>query len=190
LTRNTLIALAVGLLVGGFIGYQIGQAAQPATFAAGAAGPAPQMPPPAAGDNYQARIVAMQQIVQREPKNVQAWIQLGNDYFDTRQAQKSVDAYSRALELQPDNADVITDQGIMYRALGQFDKAIANFEKANKIQPKHVQSLYNIGVVYSSDLKQPQKALEAWKKVIAIAPESSQAAQAREAIGQMQQAKR
>ncbi len=186
MNRYTLAALAVGILVGVFIGYQVGSSAQPAGFAGGGPGPAPQMPPPAAGDNYQARIQTMQQVVAREPKNAQAWIQLGNDYFDTRQAEKSIEAYTRALELQPDNPDVLTDQGIMYRALGQFDKAIANFEKANRASPKHVQSLFNIGVVYSADLKQPQKAIEAWKKVIALSPESQQAAQARQAIAEQQ----
>ncbi len=186
MNRYTLIALVVGLVAGAFIGYQVGAATQPASLAAAGPGPAPQMPPPAAGDNYQARIVAMQQVVQRDPKNTQAWIQLGNDYFDTRQAQKSIDAYAHALELQPDNADVLTDQGIMYRSLGQYDQAIANFEKANRVSPKHVQSLFNMGVVYSADLHQPQKAIDVWKKVIAIAPESPQAAQAKDAIAQQE----
>ena len=186
MNRYTFIALAVGLVVGIFIGYQVGSSGQAPSFASGGSGPVQQMPPPVAGDNYQTRIQTMQQVVAREPRNAQAWVQLGNDYFDTRQAQKSVDAYAHALELMPDNPDVLTDQGVMYRALGQFDKAIANFEKANRASPKHVQSLFNMGVVYSSDLNQPGKAIEAWKKIVAVAPDSQQAAQAREAIAQLQ----
>ena len=186
MNRYTLVGLAVGLVVGIIIGYQIGSSAPSAALTASATGPTPQIPPPAAGDNYQARISAMQQIVAREPRNAQAWIQLGNDYFDTRQAQKSVEAYAHALELMPDNPDVLTDQGVMYRALGQFDKAIANFEKANRASPKHVQSLYNMGVVYSADLSQPRKAIEVWNKIVAVAPDSQQAAQAKQAIAELQ----
>jgi cytochrome c-type biogenesis protein CcmH/NrfG len=185
--RYTLIGLVVGLLLGIFIGYQAGSAS---SAPAGAMGGPPAMPPgmpggapqPATGDNFQARITAMQQVVARDPKNVEAWIQLGNDYFDTRQPQKAIEAYDRALELRPSNPNVLTDQGVMYREIGQFEKAIANFQKANQVDPKHVQSLYNIGVVYLNDMKQPKRAIEVWNKVIQIAPQSEQAAQARTAI--------
>jgi cytochrome c-type biogenesis protein CcmH/NrfG len=140
---------------------------------AGAAGP---------GDNVQARINAMQALVAQDPKNREGWVQLGNDYFDTRQPQKAIDAYARALELNPNDPNVLTDQGVMYREMHQYDKAIANFTKANQVDSKHVQSLYNLGVVYLNDLKQPQKAIDVWNKVIQSAPQSDQAQQARAAI--------
>jgi cytochrome c-type biogenesis protein CcmH/NrfG len=185
LNRYTIIGLAVGLIIGIFIGYQAGSSA-PSTAGMGSMGGAPPMPggapPPMPGDNFQARITQMQQVVARDPRNVQAWIQLGNDYFDTRQPQKAVEAYARALELRPNDPNVLTDQGVMYRELHQYDAAIANFQKANQTDPKHVQSLYNLGVVYLNDLKQPKKAIEAWNKVIQIAPQSEQAAQARSGI--------
>jgi cytochrome c-type biogenesis protein CcmH/NrfG len=189
MNRYTLLALAVGLVVGVFIGYQAGSSAPPSV--APMAG-APQMPPgmpqamPPAGDpGHVARIASLQAVVARDPKNVQAWVQLGNDYFDTRQPQKAVEAYGRALELKPDDPDVMTDQGVMYRDLGQFEKAVQNFEQANRIDPKHVQSLFNLGVVHAHDLGQPKKAEEAWRKVIELAPQSPQAIQARQALQQL-----
>jgi tetratricopeptide (TPR) repeat protein len=187
LNRYTLIGLAAGLVIGIFIGYQAGSSNPPPGMA-GMGAPQnlpPGMPPggvPQPGDNFQARITQMQQVVARDPKNVEAWVQLGNDYFDTRQPQKAIDAYDRALELRPNDANVLTDQGVMYRDLGQFEKALANFRRANQVDPKHVQSLYNLGVVYLNDLKQPKKAIEAWNRVIQIAPQSEQAAQARAGI--------
>jgi tetratricopeptide (TPR) repeat protein len=185
MNRYTIIGLAVGFVLGLFVGTQVrpgGGGGAPS-----AAAPMPQMPPMPAGAagpdvELQGRIAMNQSIVARDPKNVQAWIQLGNDFFDAHQAQKAIEAYGRALELRPDDANVLTDQGIMYRALGQFDKAIANFEKANRADPKHVQSLYNIGVVYSADLKKPKEAIAAWNRVIQIAPQSEQAASARAGI--------
>ena len=131
--------------------------------------------------------MAAEQIVRQDPKNVGAWIQLGNDYFDTQQRQRAIDAYARALELQPNNPDVITDQGVMYRELGAHDKAIANFKKANELDPKHIQSLYNLGVVYAHDLKDADKAAQAWRRVIDVAPGSPQAAQALQGLAELQQ---
>ncbi|GEJ55268.1 tetratricopeptide repeat protein [Anaeromyxobacter diazotrophicus] len=153
----------------------------------GGLGAAPGLPmPPAGGLDVQRRIAGEEQVVAQDPKNAQAWIALGNDYFDTKQRQKSVDAYARALELKPNDPDVLTDQGVMYRELGAFDKAVANFKKASQLDPRHVQSVYNLGVVYAFDLKDRDQALAAWRRVVDIAPTSPQAAQARQAMADLQ----
>jgi cytochrome c-type biogenesis protein CcmH/NrfG len=192
-----IIGIVIGLLAGLFVGYQIGSsgasraapvAAMPAMPPGMPAGQPPGMPPGMGGapnPEIQQQIATLQSVVARDPKNFEAWVQLGNDFFDTRQPQKAIEAYGRALELKPNDPNVLTDQGVMYRELGQFDKAVANFTRASKADPSHVQSLFNLGVVYASDLKQPQKATEAWNKVIQIAPSSPQAAQAKQGIADL-----
>ncbi len=190
MNRYTILGLLVGLVLGVFIGYQAGAVSHgPSAPTAATSGmpQMPQMPPPQPGADLerQNRISMNQALVARDPKNVQAWVQLGNDYFDTHQAQKAIEAYGRALELRPNDPDVLTDQGVMYRDLGQFDKAIANFEKANRTNPSHLQSLFNMGVVYAHDLKQAKKAMDAWNRLIQLAPQSEQAAQARTGIEEL-----
>jgi len=191
-TKDMLFGIAIfaaGLLTGVFIGSrQTLPAAPPPTMAAPGAAPggfAPPMPPPQGADDKIGRIAMAQQLVARDPKNVQAWIQLGNDLFDTNQYQKSIEAYAKALELQPNNPDVLTDQGVMYRAVGQFDEAIANFEKAQNIAPDHLQSLINTAVVYDSDLKKPQQAMAALEKVIRLDPNGRFGAQAKDFLAQI-----
>lgn len=168
------IALIVGLL-GGYLIFSISSAGKsgntmPQSSAVGGVSPA----------DHTARIAEAEKVVAQDPKNLNAWISLGNDYFDTDQAQKAINAYGKALELQPDNPNVLTDQGVMFRKLGWFDKAAANFEKAYKLDPKHLQSLFNLGIVYSIDLKQPDKARAVWTKYLQMDPNSSNAAQIRE----------
>jgi cytochrome c-type biogenesis protein CcmH/NrfG len=189
MNRHMIIGIVIGLVVGLFVGYQAGSSGSSAPPAMGAM---PAMPPGAAqpmpsapGPELQARISSLQSIVARDPKNVDAWVQLGNDYFDTHQPQKSIEAYGRALELRPNDPNVLTDQGVMYKDLGQYEKAISNFEKANKADPKHVQSLFNLAVVYAVNLKQNQKAIDAWNKVVQVAPGSPQAEQAKAAIADL-----
>jgi len=158
-------------------------------MAAGAA-PAPGQIPPGMGlpnAEMQARIIKLEGLVKAEPKNHDAWVGLGNDYFDSHQPQKAVDAYAKALALKPDDPDILTDQGVMYRQLNQFDKAIANFQKAGKINPAHVPSIFNLGIVYAGDLNKPDEAAKAWNKVIVLAPNSPQAAQARQLLAQLNQ---
>jgi cytochrome c-type biogenesis protein CcmH/NrfG len=201
--RNVVIALVAGLVAGLAVGYSVGKStSQPsapvmaAPVAMPIANPPPGgmggMPPgmaqpPAGGQaDYLARIAQHEGIVKSDPKNLQAWIQLGNDYFDTHQAQKSIDAYAKALELNPNDPNVLTDQGIMYREAKQFERAAKNFEKANQVDPRHLQSLFNLGVVYANDLKQTDKAVAAWSRVIQLDPTSSQAIQARTALQGLQ----
>jgi tetratricopeptide (TPR) repeat protein len=189
LNKNTMIGVGVGLAVGLVVGYSVGASLAterpPAPLAAAPApgapaGAAPSMP--VGSLEAQQRIIAAQQLVARDPKNLQAWIELGNDYFDTHQRQKAIEAYGRALELDPSNPNVLTDQGVMYREIGSYDMAIANFEKANKVDPRHMQSLFNLGVVYAYDLKDVDKAVTAWSRIIKADPASPQAAEARKAL--------
>jgi tetratricopeptide (TPR) repeat protein len=206
--NGLLIGAAAGLLLGGLAGYSFGltkgmgeaqklfgSAPLPAFDAPVPSGLPQQMPPQGMpGGMPQAaapspevfqRIEMNQKLVAKDPKLVGVWIQLGNDYFDTRQQQKAIDAYGKALALNPNNPDVLTDQGVMYRDLGRFDEAIANFEKSAKIDPSHVQSSYNLGVVWSNDKHDTAKAAAAFNRVISIAPNSPQAGEARRALAEM-----
>lgn len=176
MNKETVLYVVIALLVGILgtvlvVGVVNKQKPAPATSGIPAGGGSPV--------DYQQRIVEAEKVVAGDPKNLQAWIQLGNDYFDTDQAQKAINAYGKALELDPTNANVLTDQGIMFKRVGWFDKAIANFEKAQQLDPKHLQSLYNLGVVYMADLKQPAKAVKYWERYLELDPLSPNSQQIR-----------
>ena len=183
MNRNLLSGLLIGVFAGFLAGYFVGANHSnddaPPVAAASEGSPAPLMPPKPNPMAVQQRILATQATLAADPKNTSAWIALGNDYFDTHQAQNSVDAYAKALALEPGNPDVLTDQGIMYRELKAFDKAVADFKLANKLNPKHLQSLYNLGVVDSEDLKDLEGARKAWNRILELDPASPQAAQAK-----------
>jgi tetratricopeptide (TPR) repeat protein len=135
--------------------------------------------------DYRQRIASAEKIVAADPTNRQIWVQLGNDYFDTGQPQKAINAYGKALELNPKDPNVLTDQGVMYRQAKRFDLAIANFEKAQQIDPTHLQSQYNMGLVYSQDLHQPDKAIKAWTRYLQLDSTSPKAQQVKAMIEQL-----
>lgn len=172
--KESLLICVVSLIVGFLLGFLIGS-----TGNVGKSAPATASIPQGAGSatDYAARIAEAEKIVAQDPKNINAWLSLGNDYFDTEQAQKSIHAYGKVLEMQPNNPNVLTDQGVMYRKIGWYDKALENFEKAQKIDPKHVQSLFNAGIVYAVDMKDHVKARPYWKKILEIDPNGATAMQ-------------
>lgn len=180
------LGLVIGLLGGFLLGTTLtSRSSAPVPVAQ--PGPAPGVAPQqGAGATIAGRISMLEQITATEPKNVQAWTELGHAYFDTRQPKKAVDAYARALELQPNNPDVLTDQGIMYRDLGMPDQALTNFQKATSIDPQHLQSRFNTGIVFAYDKKDQQKAIATWNELVKLAPNSAQAAQARQLMAELQ----
>jgi lipoprotein NlpI len=204
LNRNIMFALVGGLAAGFLAGYFVFSGESREAAGTAPANTAPVMPAPSLAGGMpagamgglpsgpalpnadaQARIARIETAVLANPKDHDAWVALGNEYFDSHQAQKAVDAYTKALALKPEDPNVLTDQGVMYRQLGQFDKALATFQKANRIQPSHVQSLFNMGIVYANDLNKPDEAAKAWNKVLTLAPASDQAAQARQMLSQL-----
>jgi tetratricopeptide (TPR) repeat protein len=101
---------------------------------------------------------------------VEAWVEIGNAYFDTNQYKKSIQAYSKALELKPENADVWTDMGVMYRKDGRPEEAIKAFDKAIAVNPRHEVSRLNKGIVLFHDLQDAPGAIRAWEGLLEINP--------------------
>ena len=155
-----LVALAAGFFGGVFFGvYKSGPSVK--SMPAGAS---------SAPKELLDRIAELEKETSRNASNVEAWIELGNAYFDTDQFKKSIQAYTKALELKPDNADVWTDMGVMYRKDGRSDEAIKAFDRAIAVNPKHEVSRLNKGIVLFHDLQDTPGAIRAWEGLLEINP--------------------
>jgi cytochrome c-type biogenesis protein CcmH/NrfG len=144
--------------------------------------PAPQGPPP---PEVASKIQTLKDIVKKDPKNLPAWVEMGNLYFDSNQPKEAIEAYSQYLAAKPDNPDVRTDMGIMYRKLGDFDRAIEEFKKAAQSDPKHVNSRYNLGLVLLHDKQDMKGAIKAWEDYLKVDPKSERAERVRTQMEKM-----
>ncbi|RJQ75019.1 MAG: tetratricopeptide repeat protein [Desulfobacteraceae bacterium] len=166
-TEN-MIFLLVAALALGFIGgvvfsaYRLGGTPVPETAAPGAQ--------TSVNPQQKEMFAALLQRTEANPKDVDAWTQLGHLYFDTDQPAKAIEAYETSLTLAPDRPDVWTDLGVMYRRKGEPQQAIEKFDRALSLQPDHQIALFNKGIVMMHDLKDPKGALDAWQKLLAINP--------------------
>lgn len=175
--KETLLLVVIVLVVGILVGILVSKAGK----GPGKTAQAPSAPPQAASPamNHQQTIKMLEGLVAKDPNNRNAWVELGNNYFDSDQPVKAIDAYGKALALGPDDPNVLTDQGIMFRRMGWYDRAIENFNKAAVLDPTHSQCLYNLGVVYRYDLQDFPKAKEAWSRFLALNPSGPAAEQVR-----------
>lgn len=178
------IALLVGFAIGATVGilYMIKRGEK--GFERVATGQKPPMAPPGAPapttpgrDSIEvaSQIQTLEEIVKKDPKNLSAWVELGNLYFDTNQPKEAIEAYSQYLAIKPENPDVRTDMGIMYRSLGNFDRAVEEFKKAAQSDPKHAYSRYNTGIVLLHDKEDIKGAIKAWEDYLRVEPKGEKA---------------
>ena len=116
-------------------------------------------------------IEELEKQAQDNPDSAVAWASLGNAYFDTDRFMEAIDAYAKSIELQPNNPNVLTDMGIMYRRIDQPEEAVRRFESALQIDPTHEMSRFNRGIVLFYDLKEKDKAIDAWKELVKLNPQ-------------------
>jgi tetratricopeptide (TPR) repeat protein len=175
-----------GLIAGWIIGSQ-GTVRQPALPAQTAAAPAAaaSTPPPALDET---KVNAFKTIADRDPKNVEARVQLGNLYFDAERYQDAITWYGEALALAPNDPNVSTDLGIGYYYLNQPDKALAQFDNSLKMDPSHRKTLLNVGIVRAFGKQDLNGAIEVWQHLVSIAPDSPEGQMAKQALESMKTA--
>jgi tetratricopeptide (TPR) repeat protein len=177
-----------GVLFGLIAGWVIG--AQQATTRPGAPPPPPQAAAPASGTAPSTRaavldetkVNALKNVAEREASNATPRIELANLYFDAERYDDAIKWYGDALKLSPNNVDVSTDLGVCYYYSNQPDKALEQFDRSLKIDPKHAKTLLNLGIVRAFGKQDLEGAMQAWQKVMEVAPGSQEAQAAKRAL--------
>lgn len=157
---------------------------QQAQWSQGQGGQNQVVVPPAMVKNP-AEIQQLETLAKANPKNVNAWITLGNAQMDAQRFAEAIVAYQRALDLDPRNVDVRVDMGTCYRGVGQPERAIEEYKKASQIDPKHPMARMNAGVVYAFDLGRNAEAIKSFEKYLELAPNAPNAGQIRQEISRL-----
>ena len=105
---------------------------------------------------------------------------LGWAYYNKKEYTLSETCYLKALDLEPKFINAQRGLGLTYIAMGRIDEAVKIFEKAVKDYPKFAPLYDDLAKVYvlSHDY---EKAIDAYQKVIELAPGSPIAEEAEKA---------
>jgi tetratricopeptide (TPR) repeat protein len=132
-------------------------------------------PPPAEGEpgrmGAASGIEDYQEILRKDPNNLQALIGIGNLYSERNQDAKAIESYRKALELDPSNPNVRTDMALCFRRAGDFDRAVEELKKAISVNPRHHQSRYNLGVILLQDKNNLEEGIRAWEGLLENVPD-------------------
>jgi tetratricopeptide (TPR) repeat protein len=179
--------IVFGLIAGWIIGsQQLSQRPGAAPPAASAGSTSQSSAPPAVLDEKQ--VNAFKLVADRDPRNVEARVQLGNLYFDAERYPDAIKWYDEAWKLAPKDVNVSTDLGVCYYYTNQPDKALEQFSHSLKLDPRHAKTLLNIGIVKAFGKQDLEGALQAWQQVVQIAPDSPEGQAAKRALDSMRSA--
>ena len=164
------IAGLAGILLGVIVGYiigagqaQAGAASVPAVAAAANADPHVHLA-------NEEELKAYRDILERDPKNVKAAVDLGNKLYDAGRYAEAVPYYQQALALEPTNISVSTDLGTALYYAGRTDEALAQLDRSLAIDRTHAQTLFNIGIIKREGKKDAAGAVKAWEQLLAANP--------------------
>jgi tetratricopeptide (TPR) repeat protein len=164
---------AFGLLVGWIIGSQrVLPASPPTPPPAQQAAQASGRPPAQPADPQ--RAAALERTAAAEPQNSTVRVDLGNLYFNAEQYQQAAPWYEAALKLNAKDVNASTDLAVCYYYLQQDDRALQQLDYSLSIDPNHVKTLFNQGVIRAFGKQDLDGATQAWRRVIAIAPNSEE----------------
>jgi tetratricopeptide (TPR) repeat protein len=191
--RNSFSALTAvtgvaGILFGLIVGYILGAGqAGPSLQVAGAM----QAPAQTAATAGQAsglvtdgELQAYRDILARDPKNVKAATDLANKLYDAGRYAEAIPYYQQAFAIDPKNVSVSTDLGTALYYAGRPDEALAQLERSLAADPTHAQTLFNIGIVKRDGKKDGKGAVEAWQRLLQVAPNYPEAARVRSLIAE------
>jgi len=183
LSRDSLVIGVAGVFFGVLIGWIIGSQQAPAPRVAPAAAqqsaPAPAQ---TAAPLDEPRAAALREAAERNPKDAETRVQLGNLYFDAERFDEASRWYEAALSTDPRNVNASTDLGISYYYMNQPDRALAQFDKSLAIDPNHSKTLLNVGIVRAFGKQDLEGAARSWQRVLEVAPNSPEARAAKQAL--------
>ncbi len=117
-------------------------------------------------------IQELKELLKLDPKIVDGYFLLGNEYSKTARYQDAVDAFKKALELKPDYDFAVINLANTYRKMGKIDEALLGFQYFLKKNPDNVQVLARIGELHLAQ-NDPDGAMVYFDRALNIDPKTS-----------------
>jgi predicted TPR repeat methyltransferase len=119
-------------------------------------------------------IQMLQRSIGLEPRNGDAYTNLGNLLKSSGQLAPAIAAYLQAIALNPGDANAFSNLGIVLRAQGRLADAEAVLRKAIELAPEHPYAYLNLGTLLSGQERYAE-AIEYLVRTIALAPHNDEA---------------
>jgi tetratricopeptide (TPR) repeat protein len=163
--KKETVAVALGSLILGFV---LGLVA-PKMFGISnkSITPPPPPSPPAQPsiEQFDHAIKEYRSLLEKDPKNEEAWLQLANLYYGTDREKDALECFNKVLEINPDNIKTLTQLGNLYYDSQQPQLAVEYYQRVLKLNPELSDVRVDMATMYSQ-LKRPEEAVRELDMVI------------------------
>lgn len=119
-------------------------------------------------------VADFQKATEADPKMDAAFAELGGTYQSKDQHAKAVAAFTQAIAIKGNNADYFYGRCVSHSWLGNYGAAISDCEAASRLRPGSADLLGTLGRLYE-DAGQKQKAIETYRRALALNPNQPEA---------------
>ena len=113
-------------------------------------------------------------IIEMDPMNVEAHINLGVIYKDMGKLEQAVKEFQRVLSMNPQQEKAYNNLGIIFYLQGNLERAIQEFRRVLDINPRNREAYINMGVIYKRR-NRIGKAKRMFENALSIDPYSPEA---------------
>ena len=108
------------------------------------------------------------------PDSAEAYLNLGDAFFNLEMHREAIEAYKQALRIKPDDAKALFMIGVAYNNLSLYNEAIEAFKQTVQINP-NFEGIYNdLGFAYYK-LRKYLNAVDVLRQAIRIKPDYTEA---------------
>ncbi len=124
-------------------------------------------------NQLKAAAVALARAKELDPGNAAIWFAEGSLALRDGRPQEAVELLRQGLKREPNSASGYFDLGNAYILLQQPKPALEAFENASRLRRDFWEAINNQALVLY-ELGQPERAIERWRRVLAIKPDAAE----------------
>ena len=135
-------------------------------------------------ERYEEALDSFKEAVRLKPDFFDAYTNLANAFSKLKKYDEAIPLFEQALAIYPENPALLSSAGQLCLISNRNDKAVEYLEKAASHDPDARRHFYALGIAYTrqGDLA---KAVEAYKKFLALNTDPAEAGRVREIVDQL-----
>ena len=106
--------------------------------------------------NYTLAVNLLNRAIEADPKNKDAWNDLGIAYMNDQMDELAINAFQKQIEINPYHSYAYDNLGRVYLRERKYEDAEKWFQKQLEIQPLHQHALANLGIAYLETHRYPE----------------------------------
>ncbi|HQL80924.1 MAG TPA: tetratricopeptide repeat protein, partial [Spirochaetota bacterium] len=131
---------------------------------------------------YEKAIGLYRTAASQNPESFTAHHNLANAYRESKQYAPAIEEYKTALRIKPGDAQTLFFLGIAYRDSGNYADAALSFEKSLAADGSLYDAHEELGMIYYRKIKNKEKALQHFEKLLSVKPNHPRASEIRNII--------